>query len=62
MTREQHEHIASHYRRLAMHEVARGHRRLAAHYFERAHAHEAKAIPLIAGAPTPRTGLALSAA
>ena len=48
MSRDQHQHIAEHYRRLAMHQVARGHRRLAVRYFERAHEHEAKAVILAA--------------
>lgn len=47
MTREQHEHIASQFRLLALHEVARGHRRLAVRYFERAHEHE-KALLVLA--------------
>lgn len=48
MTCKQHQHIADHYRRLAMHEMARGHRRLAVHYLERAQEHEAQALVILA--------------
>lgn len=50
MTLDQHEQIGGYYRRLAMHELARGYRRLALRYFELAHKHESQAFPVLAAA------------
>jgi hypothetical protein len=50
MTLKQHKQVGDHYRRLALHELARGHRRLALHYFELAQKHEAHATVFILAA------------